>query len=761
MTELPVPTDPTQAEHLERVLAASKFFVHQVELHPEVLADLLESGDLSRRYPASHLQEQLDGLTANCEDEDEFNRILRQVRRREMLRIIWRDFNRIVATMETTRDLSLLAEAVINTTQGWWHGRLAAHHGEPKDEDGKPQQLNVMVMGKLGARELNLSSDIDLIFTYPRAGQTEGGKKTLMNQEFFTRLGQKIINSIDSQTVDGFVFRVDMRLRPYGDSGALVCSFDSMEQYYQEQGRDWERYALIKARVVSGDMEEGDALMASLRPFVYRRYIDFSVIASLRSMKAMISAEVKRRGLETNVKLGPGGIREIEFIAQCFQLIRGGRNAALRHRELLWVLGSLAQENELPAAAVDELTAAYLFLRDTEHALQGYEDKQTQKLPETDEAKAALLAAMGFDAWDAFMEKLDFHRGRVIEHFDGLIAPAEEEDEAAPDLAIWPDGLEAEALAELGFMDTEAVAEALIKLRDSNLIQKLQAEGKTRMDAFMPRLLRVCGANDFSDLVLLRLLPMVQALARRSAYLVLLMENPAALEQLVKLCGASPWISEQLTLNPVLLDELLERGNLVAAPDRETLAAALEDQVYTLAPEDQEGRLEALCYFKSAQLLHVAVSESTSLLPLMQASDTLTLLAEVIIEQALRLAWQDLTARHGKPFFPPFPPGDSLDDSLDDSLNKKKAAADEMFPAGFAVLGYGKMGGIEMGYSSDLDLVFVHDVPSIDKMGLTRRALTRQALTKWGRVRQARPMARNPSTTICSTPAWGRRSFTS
>lgn len=706
MADMPVPSDPVQAERLARVLAASKFFEHEATQHPEVLAGLLESGDLDRRYPAEHLLEMLGNLIAGCDDEGEFNRILRQLRRREMLRIIWRDFNRQVATMDTTRDLSLLAEAVINVAQGWWHERLVALHGEPMDDDGKPQQLNVMVMGKLGARELNLSSDIDLIFTYPRAGQTQGGKKILMNQEFFTRLGQKIINSIDQQTVDGFVFRVDMRLRPYGESGALVCNFDSMEQYYQEQGRDWERYALIKARVVSGDMDEAEVLMTSLRPFVYRKYIDFSVIESLRSMKSMISAEVKRRGLDTDVKLGPGGIREIEFIAQCFQLIRGGRNAALRNRELLWVLGSLAQENELPAKAVDELTAAYLFLRDTEHAIQGYEDKQTQKLPESDEAKAALLKAMDFACWDAFMAQLDFHRGRVMAHFAGLIAPAEGEENAdGHEQGIWPDGLETEALTKLGYMDAESVAESLIKLRDSSLMQHLQPESKTRLDAFMPMLLRVCGADDFSDLALLRLMPMVQALARRSAYLVLLMENPQALERLVMLCGASPWIAEQLTQHPVLLDELLQRGNLTAEPDRASLATSLEDQLYTLAPDDEEGRLEALCYFKSAQQLQVAVSEATSLLPLMRASDTLTWLAELIIEQVLLMAWHNLAAKHGTPIFA------SVGQSAD-------GEAGEQIPRGFAVLGFGKMGGLEMGYSSDLDLVFVHETPAVSANSL-------------------------------------------
>ena len=697
MTDMPVPEDPAQAERLQNVLAASKFFEAQIGQFPDVFRDLLDSGDLDRRYPATHLLDQLGELLAGCEEEADLNRLLRQVRRREMLRIVWRDFNRLAATMETTRDVSLLAEAVIITTQDWWHRHLVAQHGEPRDADGKPQQLNVIVMGKLGAHELNLSSDIDLIFAYPQTGQTDSDSRQLSNQEFFTRLGQKLINSIDQQTVDGFVFRVDMRLRPYGDSGALVLNHAAMEQYYQEQGRDWERYALIKARIISGDPDEAEALMDGLRPFVYRRYVDFSAIQSLRSMKDMINAEVQQRGMQDNVKLGPGGIREVEFIAQCFQLIRGGRSATLRNRELLWVLGALAQEGALPSEAVDELTEAYLFLRDTEHAIQGYEDQQTQMLPSSEEARRALLVAMGFDSWEAFKGELDRHRNKVAEHFSGLIAPVEGEEEGGDreEAVVWPDAIEADALAALGYSEAETVASSLVELRDSSLIHKLQAEGRVRLDGFMPKLLKVCGAHKSADMVLLRLLPMVQTLARRSAYLVLLMENPAALDELVRLSAASPWILEQLTRNPILLDELLGGGNLTAAPDRSELATALSDQLYVLPPDDLEARMDVLCHFKSAQLLRVIASEVTDSLPLMMVSDTLTYLAEVIVEQALAIAWQDITSRHGRP------------------RREGDEPSDDDFPqgTGFAIMGYGKLGGLEMGHSSDLDMVFVYDAP--------------------------------------------------
>lgn len=691
---------PSPAGSLEdqkaRVIAASKFARTSFERHPDLLQELLASGDLERSYPDTAIAESLSALLLDCPDGDELSHRLRRFRRREMLRIVWRDFTRQASTMETTRDTSLLAEACVQQAQDWWHGSLVEEYGEPRNAAGDAQQLIVIAMGKLGARELNLSSDIDLIFTYPDAGQTDGAKRNLSNQEFFTRLGQRLIAALDKATADGFVFRVDMRLRPYGASGALVMNFASMEEYYQEQGRDWERYALIKARVISGDPLRGQELMESLRPFVYRRYIDFGVIEALRAMKGMINAEVRRRGLQADVKLGPGGIREIEFIVQCFQLIRGGRSSRLRQVRLLPVLSALVQEGCLPVQAARELEQAYLFLRDTEHAIQGYEDKQTQTLPADEAGQQALLAAMGFSNWDLFIEELDKHRARVSAHFAALIAPTTDtgEGEALP--AIWPDAIEADALEKLGFEDGPAIEKALTALRDSSRVRHLQTEGRTRLDHFMPRLLAAAAAMENADLALLRSLPLVQAIARRSAYLVLLIENPGALDEFLQLCGACPWIPDQLCRNPVLLDELLDVASLYSAPDRAALQAELSQQLARLAPDDLEARMEALRYFKASQQLHVAASEVTGRLPLMKVSDKLTFLAEVILEEALAMAWQDLTARHGRPL-------------REVSGERVPVAGGGLSECGFVIIGYGKLGGIELGHSSDLDLVFVYD----------------------------------------------------
>ena len=682
-----------QQARLER---ASRFAAESFRREPELLAELRGSGDLERGYPEDHIGDALAKRLSGCEDGEALARLLRRFRRREMLRILWRDFNRLAPTLETTRDTSLLAEACIQQALDWWHAALVADHGEPRNAAGEAQQLLVIAMGKLGARELNVSSDIDLIFTFPDKGETVGGARPLSNQEFFIRLGQKLIAALDRQTADGFVFRVDMRLRPYGESGALVLNFDAMEEYYQDQGRDWERYALIKARVIAGDPRRGAELMKGLRPFIYRRYIDFGVIDSLRGMKEMINAEVRRRGLQRDVKLGPGGIREIEFIVQCFQLIRGGRSRALRQVALLPVLHSLEAEGCLPAQAVGELESAYLFLRDVEHAIQGYQDKQTQTLPEADDARAALLAAMDFESWSSFEAALDKHRARVSAHFAALIAPPEPEAPAEPALDVWPDGIESVALEQLGFADGDAVAAALVQLRESARLRQLQAAGRERLDLFMPQLLRTAAAMKDGDAALLRLLPLVQAVARRSAYLAMLLENPKALEELVLLCAASPWISDELARNPVLLDELLDSADLYSAPDRAVLADELRQQLARLAPDDLEGNMEALRYFKASQQLRVAASEVTGRLPLMKVSDKLTFIAEVILEQALAMAWQDLVAKHGRP-------------AREVGGERRCFGEEGLADCGFVILGYGKLGGIELGHGSDLDLVFIYD----------------------------------------------------
>jgi glutamate-ammonia-ligase adenylyltransferase len=672
-------------DQFERVMAASIGLRKQCQQKPALFQELLDSGDLQRSYDTEELRLRLQQQLSACDSRDQLHIILRQLRQREWARIVWRDLCRSVPTLETTRDMSLLAEACIGLSQDYLHRELEQEHGAPvAADDGSPQQMVVIAMGKLGARELNVSSDIDLIFTYPEAGKTTGSG--FSNQEFFIRLGQRLIAALDQISAEGFVFRVDMRLRPYGQSGALVLNFAALEEYYQDQGRDWERYALVKARPVTGDPAQQQRLMDALRPFVYRRYIDFGVIDALRDMKSMIEGEVRRRGLQGDVKLGPGGIREVEFIAQCFQLIRGGRCRALQQRELLPVLDACGEEACLPLTAVTELQQAYLFLRDVEHAIQGYDDKQSQQLPSTPEAQSALLVALDFENWTAFSEVLDGHRNAVSGHFAATIAPAAEEQTIEQGPVLWPQAIDDESLQQAGFRDGEAAAQLLADFGASARVRYLQAESSHRLDQFMPLFLNACLDTADADRALARVLPLVLAVVRRSAYLVLLMENRSALQELVQLCAASPWISQQLERNPVLLDELLDTASLYSAPDKMVLRQALQQQISRLPEDDLEAQMDALRYFKGAQQLHVAASEISGRLPLMQVSDKLTFLAEVILEQALQLAWRELTSKHGSP----------NRDSQD---------------SGFAIVAYGKLGGIELGHSSDLDLVFIYDAP--------------------------------------------------
>ena len=683
----------------DRVCASSDFVVEQVCRDPLMLLELAQSGALERSFAAGELRSQIAEAVQAAGSEDELGRNLRRQRMRQQVRIIWRDLSRQADLIETCRDLSEMADASIDQAYQWLYQRHCQQFGTPiGHRSGEPQHLVILGMGKLGAVELNLSSDIDLIFGYPEGGETVGVKRPLDNQEFFIRLGQRLIKALDPVTVDGFVFRVDMRLRPYGSSGALVLSFNALEQYYQDQGRDWERYAMIKARVVGGDRAAGEQLLEMLRPFVYRRYLDFSAIEALRTMKQLIQQEVRRKGMAENIKLGAGGIREVEFIAQAFQLIHGGRDLSLQQRPLFKVLPTLAGQGYLPAAVTDELREGYEFLRYTEHAIQAIADRQTQMLPDNELDQARIAFMMGFAGWTAFHERLMHWRDRVSWHFRQVIAdPDEEQDDSGEVvvggewLPLWEESQDEDAasrqLLEAGFVDAAKALKQLANLRGSPQLRSMQRLGRERLDAFIPRLLAQAVEHDNPDLVLERVLPLVEAVARRSAYLVLLTENPDALRRLLTLCAASPWIAEQIARFPLLLDELLNEGRLFNPPQAPELTAELRERLVRIPEDDLEQQMEALRHFKLAHRLRVAASEITGSLPLMKVSDYLTWLAEAILEQVLALAWRHTVARHGTPSRPDGSPCDP----------------------GFIIVGYGKVGGIELGHGSDLDLVFIHD----------------------------------------------------
>ena len=684
---------------LKLLWGCSDFVAEQAAADPQSFRQLVESGDLQRNYSDN---DYMDGLQARIEQlanccEDNLGRELRLFRRREMMRIIWRDFSRQTPMLGTTRDTTLLAEACINIALKYLHPITREELGAPIGRSsGTEQQLLVIAMGKMGAYELNISSDIDLIFVYPESGETQGGRRSVSNQEFFVRLGQKLIAALDRQTADGFVFRVDMRLRPYGQSGALVLNFDALEEYYLSQGRDWERYAMVKARVVSGDPAEAQALQQMLQPFTYRKYLDFGAIESLRETKRSINREVSRKGMQDNIKLGSGGIREVEFIAQTFQLIRGGRNKRLQTQSLYQVLNQLAEDNVLDRAEQQSLWSAYEFLRNTEHALQGMADKQTQRLPIDDLGQQRLARLMEQSDWQQFYEQLQSHRHQVSNSFKAIISDSAETADPNSELRpeqSWSTDLRSSDilpyLHKLSYRQPQELAAVLDDFYQSRAVQALANLPRTRLESLMPRLLEACADLENNQQTFLRVLGLVQRILRRSAYLALLVENSQALQQLCILCERSSWIADELVAYPALLDELLDSRTLYTAPDKQLLRDQLRQQTMRIASDDMEQQMEVIRYFCRSYALRVAACEVTDMLPLMQVSDYLTWIAEAVVEHVVNIAWDQLVASHGLPAL-------------------ITAGATNSHTPGFIVVAYGKMGGIEMGYKSDLDLVFLH-----------------------------------------------------
>tara|TARA_R110001606_G_scaffold1937_17_gene7941 strand:- start:7259 stop:10129 length:2871 start_codon:yes stop_codon:yes gene_type:complete len=679
---------------LPRVWAGSDYVAEQF-IRDAGLGEWLAASPLKQRLDPGTLAGDVRRQVIACDDEDSLKSVLRRLRHRHMVRLIWRDLARLDDYHALVADLSLLADTLISTALERLHEWACERNGTPVDEHGYPVKLVVLAMGKLGARELNLSSDIDLIFAYEHEGEIEGGRRSLTHHQFFLRLGQQLIKALDQNTADGFVFRTDMRLRPWGKSGALAVGFDAMESYYETQGREWERYALIKMRPVAGDLEAGTRLIERLNPFVYRRYIDYGAFESLREMKGLIEREVNRKGIQADVKLGAGGIREVEFIVQAFQLIRGGQLPSLRQPNLIQVLPLLGEEGLLPDDVIDELRGAYVFLRDVEHRLQALADKQTQRLPDDELGWQRLTYSMGFSARAAFERALRRHREQVRFHFSQVIADPQQEaevNEADRELLdLWLGEVDdADALAHLqaiGVQDADQVLALLVQLRESRSVQNMQRIGRERLDRLMPLLIEALGYQGHGAVTAARLIAFIEAVVRRSAYIALLVENPGALAQLVKLSGASPWIAERLARHPVLLDELLDVSTLYSPPARTELDDELRQQLLRVPEDDLEQQMEVLRNFKQAHLLRVSASEVTEVLPLMKVSDYLTWLAESVLNQVVMLAWEPLVERHGRPV---------RDDGQPCSPD-------------FVVVGYGKLGGIELGHNSDLDLVFLHD----------------------------------------------------
>ena len=702
MTPINVPAaaSPRVRQSASQVQAASGFVVAACARDPSLLASLA-GGDLETAAPADAVgffAARAPAWPAGDEpDEAGLMAALRHWRTREMVRLAWRDLAGFATIGQTLLEQSAFAQSAIQQAQQHARRILTQRHGEPRSAAGVVQELVVVGMGKLGGGELNFSSDIDLVFLFPEHGDTDG-ERPLANEDFFTRLGQLLIRLLETRTPEGFMFRVDMRLRPFGDSGALVASFNAFEDYLQGQGRDWERYAWVKARPMTGQAEYVRIYESAVRPFVYRRYLDYGVFESLREMKALIGREGERRDMAANVKLGPGGIREIEFLAQSLQLIRGGREPALRTPSLLKVLPLLDRSRLLPPGAAPQLQSAYEFLRRIENRLQEQADEQTHSLPLTPAAQTVLAHTMGLPDWPALLELLETHRERVSRHFHAVVfgaAPATAADDVAVDLES-PDspaeaGALAAALTRRGWLvDPLPAVGRLMQLQGAGFVRRLDVTGRRRLQALLPQMLGLIARVADPDATLERVLRIIEAIGKRSAYYALLNERADARARLVEICGYGDFLVRQIAVNPLLLDELIDPRLFEALPGRAALAQELDLDLEAepLQEQDPEHQVEALRHFQQAAVFRVAVADLSGRLPLMRVSDRLTDIAELIIERVIDLSLHQTCSRWGVPM-------------CGEGAQRR--------PVAICVIGYGKLGGRELGYGSDLDLVFLHD----------------------------------------------------
>lgn len=705
LSALEIPFDlqnSVQIRLLATAMAMSNFVAQTLQKQPELLKQWWEN--LPTAASCDNYAERLREVLNEVADEDELSRVLRLFRHREMATLSFVQSNKLATAEFVFERLSDLAEALILGARDWLFERCCEEYGTPMNSLGEPQELLILGMGKLGGRELNFSSDIDLIFTYPDAGETVGGRKAVENSKFFTRLGQRLIKVLDQITFDGFVYRTDMRLRPFGDSGALVLSFAAMEDYYQEQGRDWERYAMIKAKILGEDESNINHryLKKVLRPFVYRRYLDFSAIQSLREMKQKISREVVRRNLTDNIKLGAGGIREVEFIVQTYQMVRGGRDKILQERSLLKVLPHLAELNLLTAEKVQQLREAYLFLRNVENVLQAIDDKQTQTLPSDEEDRARIVFACSehdVQNWDDFLKLLSFYQSNVRTVFNELIGEDEDEESTPQNekSAVWQDILHYQITEEdlalvlkdypVAEEDYHEIFHQLSTTFQDWIKRPIGVRGRNVLRQLMPRVMdSICSQADYLLLVP-RVLNIIDKITTRTTYLELLLEKELILPQLLTLCSQSVMIAEQIACYPMLLDEMIGENRLTQVIELDQYKTVLNEYLMRIPEEDEEALIDALRQFKQSQILHIAAADILGVLPVMKISDHLTYLSEAIVSSVVNIAWKLVAQRFGTP--------EHLQDNEQD----------------FAVIGYGKLGGIELGYNSDLDLVFLHNAP--------------------------------------------------
>ena len=682
---------------------ASRFLSRWINARSTRTAQLAEHAQLPLNR-AIFEQILLNELPAGDTTAAALNGAMRRLRNLVVCTLIERDLRGLADLAEVVRTMSEFADFAVQTHLGRLMSEFCALYGTPIGADsGRPQEMIVLGMGKLGGGELNVSSDIDLIFVYPEDGDTRtdtAQQRTLSNHEFFIRLGKKLIAALSEITEDGFSFRVDMALRPNGGSGPLVASFNMVEEYLVRQGREWERYAWTKARALTGDPADIAVLEAISRPFIFRRYLDFGSIDAMRSMHAQIRAEVQR--LESlhpersnNVKLGRGGIREVEFISQVFQLIRGGRDPELRDRSTRTTLRTLATKKLLTPAVVTQLLQAYTFLRNLEHRLQYLDDAQTHALPPNPDDQLRVAQMMGVDNVATLLTQLDGHRRTVAKHFDAIFHDKQSGDSpATPDtLGELRDDDSLENMVALlrtrGLEPADSAAGRLLNTLQSPRLQSLPESSRSRLITLINSALNIITVMPDTAArlpALHRLLDFFEAIARRAAYLALLIEYPHALTRLIRMMASSDWAAQYLTQHPILLDELLDDRNLKAPPDWPAFASECQRLLDT-APGDTERQMDILREVHHAQLFRLLAQDLEGDLSVEHLADHLSALADILVAVTVQAVWQSITNRHRETPL-------------------------------FTVIAYGKLGGKELGYVSDLDVVFLYDDDDQEAPGL-------------------------------------------
>ena len=690
--------DQNIARHKDELLAiwcASPFIKRVCASQPGWLQVLFDSNGLNVDYQTENYVEQLETVFTQANNIEELQCLLRQARATAFARIAWRDLQNYATVQQTLNELSIFAQICIDKVLTWCFEWLKSRPYTSEFERSLPQHVIIFALGKLGGYELNFSSDVDLVFAYYE-DTTHTQDQHANAVSFYLKLVQLLIKVLAEQTQDGFVFRVDTRLRPFGNSGTLIPSLSAIDQYFQTHGRDWERYAWIKARSIAGYVQLGEHFLNEITPFIYRRYLDYGAMQSLREMKALVDQKARQKSAKQDVKIGQGGIREIEFIVQMFQLIYGGRNANLRVKSTLESLKYLGELGMLTDENVANLTSAYLFLRKAENGLQIRDDQQTHILPSKDQEKAQYAYLMGVDVWDEIYAEYIFHTSNVSNIFQVLLQTDDTSSDKSIDkyddfMLIWQHIQDEkyciDILAKYFTADVQKIYECLLTFMKSGVVQQLVPIARQRLDGFVPIMLQHVLRSENSFLVLDRFIGILSKIVQRSTYISLLTENQNKLTKLFKLIEVSQWIAQYISTHPLLLDEVLRMDSSYEPPSLSEMQQQ-HDVALETSNDDLESYMERLREFKHAQVLQIAAADILEAFPIMKVSDHLSWLAETCINSAVKNAYKDLVAKHGEPIC---------------------VKEGETFIPNILIIEYGKLGGLELGYGSDLDIVFLHN----------------------------------------------------